>query len=186
MGNHDNRERFWKVLRSAKTVPPRLPGRQAAIVRTPAANWFVLDSLIRTRVTDGLLGEAQRVWLAAALDANANKPALVMIHHQPSPLHSGKKGGGLDDADELFAILRPRPQVKAYFFGHTHRWAVSQDESGIHLINLPPVAYLFEEGPPNGWVHAAVQDDGARLELRCLDHAHPNHGQVVNLAWRNT
>jgi Icc protein len=185
MGNHDERENFWKILRAAKTVPPRLPGRQAAIVRMREANWFVLDSLIQTRTTPGLLGEAQRAWLAGALDANAGKPALIMIHHQPGPLFIGKTGGGLEDAAELFAILRPRRQVKAYFFGHTHRWEVGRDESGIHLINLPPTAYLFEEGRPNGWVYAAVQDNGARLELRCLDHAHKDHGQVVNLAWRN-
>jgi Icc protein len=185
MGNHDEREQFWKVLRADKTVQPSLPGRQATIVRMKEANWFQLDSLIKTLTTPGRLGEAQCAWLARALDANADKPALILIHHQPGPLHPGKPGGGLEDADELFAILRPRRHVKAYFFGHTHRWEVSQDESGIHLINLPPVAYLFDEGRPNGWVHATVQNDGARLELRCLDHAHKDHGQVVNLAWRN-
>lgn len=184
MGNHDDRGNFWKVLRASKTVQPRLPGRQAAIVRAPEANWFVLDSLIQTLTTPGLLGEAQRAWLAGALDANADKPALILIHHQPDPLIFGRTSG-LEDAAELFAILRPRRQVKAFFFGHTHHWDVRQDESGIHLINLPPTAYLFEKGRPNGWVHAAVQDGGARLELRCLDHAHKDHGQVVNLAWRN-
>jgi Icc protein len=184
MGNHDVREHFWKILRAAKTVPPHLPGRQAAIVRMKEANWFLLDSLKQTLVVDGLLGEAQRAWLAAALDANTDKPALILIHHQPGPMHPGKKGGGLEDGEELLAILRPRRQVKAYFFGHTHRWEVSRDESGIHLINLPPVAYLFDEGKPNGWVHAAVQDNGARLELRCIDHAHKDHGKVVNLDWR--
>ena len=185
MGNHDNRENFWKVLGSDKSVQPRLPGRQASIVRTENANWFLLDSLIQTLTTPGRLGAEQRAWLTEALDANADKPALIMIHHQPGPLFTTLKAGGLEDAPELFAILRPRRQVKAWFFGHTHRWEVSQDESGIHLINLPPVAYLFEQGRPNGWVHAQVQDNGAKLELRCLDHAHKDHGQVVNLAWRS-
>jgi len=204
MGNHDDRGNFWKVLRASKTVQQSLPGRQAAIVRAPEANWFVLDSLIHTLTTPGRLGEAQRAWLAGALDANTDKPALILIHHQPALLVGGKtgsgaeetaelfammaggrNGSGLEDAAELLAILRPRRQVKAWFFGHTHRWGAYQDESGIHLINLPPTAYLFDEGRPNGWVHAAVQDGGARLELRCLDHAHKDHGQVVNLAWRN-
>jgi 3',5'-cyclic-AMP phosphodiesterase len=184
MGNHDNRENFWKVMRASKSIQRKLPGRQAAIVRTEAANWFVLDSLIHTLTTPGQLGDAQRAWLAAALDANPGKPALVMIHHQPGPLSSDKPASGLEDARELFAILRPRRQVKAYFFGHTHRWHVRQDESGIHLINLPPTAYVFEAGQPNGWVHAAVRNDGARLEFRCLDHAHTAHGQIVSLDWR--
>jgi len=153
-------------------------------VRTPVANWFILDSLIKTRTTPGLLGEEQRVWLAAALDANSDKPALIMIHHQPGSVVNGKPGNGLEDAAELFAVLRPRRQVKAYFFGHTHRWEVRQDESGIHLINLPTTAYLFDAGQPNGWVHATVRAESARLELRCLDRAHKDHGQVVNLSWR--
>jgi len=92
MGNHDSRENFWQVLRASKTVQPRLPGRQATIVRMEQANWFVLDSLIKTLTTPGLLGEEQRMWLAGALDANANKPAIIMIHHQPGPLSAGKPG----------------------------------------------------------------------------------------------
>ncbi|MGD0815734.1 MAG: metallophosphoesterase [Verrucomicrobiota bacterium] len=183
LGNHDDRGNFWEVLRNSKTVPPRLPGRQAAIIRARDANWFVLDSLIQTLTTAGLLGEAQRAWLAGALDANPGKPALILIHHQPDPLLAVKTSG-LEDAAELLAILRPRRQVKAWFFGHTHRWEARQDESGIHLVNLPPTAYVFEDGRPNGWVHATVHEEGARLELRCLDPAREDHGKVVNLAWR--
>ncbi|HZM01743.1 MAG TPA: metallophosphoesterase, partial [Candidatus Saccharimonadales bacterium] len=185
LGNHDNRERFWNVLRDDKTVPADLAGRQAAIVRTPVANWFLLDSLIQTRVTPGLLGEAQRAWLTAALDANSSAPAIVMIHHQPVVVAPGKKNDGLEDTAELLAILRPRRQVKAYFFGHTHHWKIEQDPSGIHLVNLPPVGYVFTQGLPSGWVKASIDTKGARLELRCVDHAHPQHGQVADLAWRD-
>jgi 3',5'-cyclic AMP phosphodiesterase CpdA len=181
IGNHDDRGNFWEVLRDSKTVQPRLPGRQAAIVRAQEANWFVLDSLIHTLTTPGRLGEEQRAWLAGALDANPGTPALILVHHQPQ---SDKPVTGLEDAAELLAILRPRRQVKAWFFGHTHRWDVRQDESGLHLINLPPTAYVFEEGRPSGWVHATVREDGARLELRCLDRTHKDHGQVADLAWR--
>jgi predicted phosphodiesterase len=183
LGNHDNRENFWQVLPDSKSIQPNLPDRQAAIVRTPNANWFLLDSLIQTRTVPGQLGPAQRAWLAAALDANADKPALVLVHHQPDPLIFGITSG-LEDAPELLDVLRPRRQVKAYFFGHTHRWDVGRDDSGIHLVNLPPTAYLFEAGRPNGWVHAEIQESGARLELRCLNHTRKDHGQVVNLRWR--
>ena len=184
MGNHDDRERFWSVLPDSKTVPENLPGRQASIVRMPEANWFLLDSLIKTLTTPGLLGEAQRKWLAAALDANADKPAIVMIHHQPGDLSASHRGGGLEDAAELLAILRPRRQVKAYIWGHTHHWNVLRDESGIHMVNLPPTAYVFDAGMPSGWVHAMLHGNGMKLELRCIDHAHKDHGQIVNLDWR--
>lgn len=184
MGNHDDREHFWAVMRESKSIQPKLPGRQASIVRTETVNWFMLDSLIHTLTTPGKLGEKQRAWLANALDANAGQPAIVMIHHQPGPLAPGHPGDGLEDAEELLAILRPRRHVKAYFFGHTHRWSVREDESGIQLVNLPTTAYVFSAGQPSGWVHATVQPDGARLEFRGLDHAHPDHGKVTNLAWR--
>jgi Icc protein len=182
LGNHDHREHFWAALPKEKSKDAPLPERQTAIVRTRFANWFVLDSLIDTHTVPGRLGDTQRVWLTLALDQNADKPALVAIHHNPSG--GGPKDNGLEDTAELLAILRPRRHVKAYFFGHTHRWEVSRDESGLCLVNFPPVAYIFEQGQPNGWVQATLQPDGARLELRCLDRAHKDHGQVVNLAWR--
>jgi Icc protein len=182
LGNHDHREHFWAALPEEKSADASLPERQTAIVRTPYANWFVLDSLIATLQTPGRLGDAQRAWLVRALDENADKPALLAIHHHPDL--DGAKGGPLEDTAELLEILRPRRHVKAWFFGHTHRWGVFHDESGLCLVNFPPVAYLFEEGRPNGWVHATLLPDGARLELRCLDRARKDHGQVVDLAWR--
>ena len=181
LGNHDNRERFWDAFAGEKAAKRPLKDRQVALLRTPKVNWFILDSLEQTRSTPGLLGREQLDWLAAALDANPDKPAMVLIHHNP-----GIEGGnmGLKDTLLLFEVIRPRKQVKAYIYGHTHNWSVEQDPSGIHLINLPPVAYVFQPGKPSGWVHATVQAGGARLELRCVDPAHKAHGQVVNLEWR--
>ena len=103
-----------------------------------------------------------------------------MIHHNP-----GISGNiGLKDTAALFEVIRPRKQVKAYIFGHTHVWNVWPDESGIHFVNLPPVGYVFQEGQPSGWVHATLEEKGMRLEMRCLDKAHKVHGQVHNLQWR--
>jgi 3',5'-cyclic-AMP phosphodiesterase len=182
LGNHDHRRHFWTALPEEKSADASLPERQTAIVRTPYANWFVLDTLIATLETPGRLDDAQRAWLARSLDENADKPALVATHHHPDL--GGAKGGPLEDTAALLEILRPRRHVKVWFFGHTHRWGVAHDESGLCLVNFPPVAYLFEEGRPNGWVHATLLPDGARLELRCLDRTRQDHGQVVHLTWR--
>ena len=110
--------------------------RQTALLRSPRANWFVLDSLEKTNSTPGWLGDEQRTWLARALDENPDKPALVVAHH--NPLLAGDAELALKDSVQFFDILRPRRQVKAYIFGHTHRWETTQDVSGIHLVNLPP------------------------------------------------
>ena len=184
LGNHDDREHFWQTCKKLKTEPETLRGRQASIVRCKDANWFLLDSLIKTKTTPGMLGDAQRAWLAQALDANAGKPAIVMLHHQCGELAPDHPGGGLEDAAELLALIRPRRHVKAYFFGHTHRWSVTKDESGLHLVNLPAVAYVFDKGQPSGWVHGTMRKDGMRVELRCIDPTHPEHAQTFDLDWR--
>jgi len=181
LGNHDNRERFWEVLTAEKSAKRPLADRQVAIVRTPRANWFILDSLEKTLSTPGYLGNEQLDWLGSALDKNRRKPALVLVHHN---LGLGANMG-LKDTSALLDVIRPRQQVKAYIFGHTHTWKVDQDSSGIHLINLPPVAYVFQEGQPSGWVHATVEDKKMHLELRCVDTTHKAHGQKVELEWRS-
>ncbi|HWQ93097.1 MAG TPA: metallophosphoesterase, partial [Clostridia bacterium] len=179
LGNHDNRERFWQALEARKAARRPVTDKHVGMVKTRRVNWFLLDSLESTNSTPGLLGQSQLEWLAAELDANRKKPALVLVHHNP-----GAHNGALKDTERLFEVIRPRRQVKAYIYGHTHRWSVEKDASGIHLVNLPPVAYIFREGDPAGWVHAAVEKQGMRLELRCIDKGHRLHGSVRELSWR--
>jgi hypothetical protein len=181
LGNHDNRERFWQAFKEEKEANRPLADRQVALLRTGNVNWYILDSLERTLSSPGLLGPEQLHWLAKALDENPKTPALVVIHHNP-----GLNGGnlGLKDTFPLFEIIRPRTQVKAYIYGHTHAWKVEPDTSGIHLINLPPVSYVFREGEPIGWVHALIEDGGMQLELSCVEKTHKAHGQKVKLQWR--
>lgn len=181
LGNHDNRERFWASQLQGKEIKRPLQDRQATIIRAPRVNWFVLDSLDKTLSTPGVLGETQLAWLAKSLDANSDKPALVVVHHNPNP--EGVKGG-LTETKEFFDLIRPRKQVKAYLFGHSHHWSVTQDASGIHLINLPTTAYLFDKESPNGWCLANLEKNGMRLELSCLDKQHKEHGRVHDLRWR--
>jgi 3',5'-cyclic-AMP phosphodiesterase len=179
LGNHDDREHFRSALEQAGAARP-MADKHVAILRSPRANWFLLDSLELVNKTPGLLGAAQLQWLADSLDANTDRPAIIFAHHN---LEETPKNG-LKDTEKLLEILRPRRHVKAYMYGHTHNWNVQQDASGLHLINLPPVAYVFNNANPSGWVHATLQKDGVRLELRALDSSHPGHGQKQNLKWR--
>ncbi len=179
LGNHDERENFWTALKEKKVKRP-VADRQAALVATELVNWIMLDSLAKTLQTPGLLGPEQLKWLTDTLDANRTKPAIILVHHNP-----GLDGNiGLIDSPALLEILRPRKQVKAWVYGHTHNWKISRDESGLHLVNLPPVSYIFRPGDPMGWVHATLRPDGMKLELRCLDPQHKDQGQIVDLKWR--
>ncbi len=181
LGNHDQRENFWAATPTQKAPKRPVTDKQVALIKSRQVNWFVLDSLEKTLQTPGALGADQLQWLGATLDANRKVPAIIVVHHNPG---EDNKIGGLKDTNALLEVIRPRPQVKAWIYGHTHNWKVTQDSSGLHLVNLPPVAYIFRAGDPSGWVHATTRPDGLKLELRTIDPNHPAQGQVVDLAWR--
>ena len=44
-------------------------------------------------------------------------------------------------------------------FGHTHFWHRDQ-RKGIHLLNLPPVAYVFKKEAPSGSVDLRLRKSG--------------------------
>lgn len=181
LGNHDDRDHFRAALPERDRLDSPVEGKLAYVVESPRANWFVLDSLEETNEVPGTVGEAQRQWLAGALDARKDKPALVMVHHNPD--REDPTRGGLTDTFPFLDLLASRKQVKVLFYGHTHAWLVRED-GGIHLVNQPPVAYVFQEGAPSGWVDCHVSETGATIELRCLDPNHKQHGEKHELKWR--
>lgn len=182
LGNHDHRENFLAGIKSANDGSRRpVKDKHVRLLRGERVNWFILDSLEQTNSTPGLLGFDQLEWLAGALDANRDQPAIVFVHHNP-----GINGNmGLRDTVRLFEIIRPRRQVKAYIFGHTHQWRVEHEDSGLHLVNLPPIAYVFRDTDPSGWILANVSKTSMRLEFQSLNRAHAAHGTVVELPWRS-
>ncbi|MHA3772434.1 metallophosphoesterase family protein [Verrucomicrobiota bacterium sgz303538] len=182
LGNHDDREAFWTALKDTRPATPAVASKHVSVVGAGRVNWFMLDSLEVTKQTPGRLGDEQRAWLAKALDAHADKPALVMVHHDPVLVQTEKKAGLLDTV-ELLEILVPRRHVKALLFGHTHTWKVTEHE-GLHLINLPALAYPFKAGNLTGWADCRLRDNGMSLEIHANDQKHPEHGKVSEFAWR--
>ena len=181
MGNHDHRGNFYRVLKSHRPRRTLVTGKHVAVIESRRANWFLLDSLEKVNAAPGSVGATQIEWLAKALDARADKPAIVLAHHHPQ--FKTKIGIGLKDTDALFEVLTGRRHVKAYVYGHRHQWRRGVHE-GLHLINVPAVAYPFGRGQPSGWVHAQLKPDGMVLELRSINPKHKAHGQKVNLKWR--
>ncbi len=185
MGNHDNREVFYEVLREQRQAMPPVKSRHVAVVETKYANLFLLDSLQQTMVTPGTLGPEQLAWLAAALDARQDKPALIVAHHNPrfggDPIHYP---GGLTDSQELWEVLVKRPQVKAYVHGHVHDREYSQHQ-GIHILNLPAVSFVADPvKSANGWTIAYLSPEGMTLETRTHKPDHPWNGQKTKITWR--
>ncbi len=213
MGNHDRRDRFWKTLPYEKWAATNgsrvkaLDQRHVLVIDSPRANWIMLDSLDVTDKTPGLLGDAQLAWLKAELDSpptkESAKPIIVLSHHHPKfpiataaattkpttaaaatqPWASAVSTAGLTDSQALMDILLPRRQVKALLFGHTHQWWTLQQE-GLHLLNLPTVAYPFRPGQPSGWVNCNLAPDSARLTLHCVGKDLRKDADTINLKWR--
>lgn len=170
LGNHDHRGRFLEALGGhlpSRGAATDCAGRVVSVVRARHANFVLLDTLGTTNRMGGKAGDAQLRWLDAALAANADKPALVVAHH-PLP-GTGLLGrvGAVRDGARLWDVLRRHPHVKAYVYGHTHRWDVARRD-GVYLVNLPTTAYVFNARQPTGWVDLHLGRDGAELRLRTI------------------
>ncbi|MDH4410626.1 MAG: metallophosphoesterase [Verrucomicrobiales bacterium] len=188
MGNHDNREVFADTCATAFPDRGGPTGRRTAFLPSEHLNWFLLDSLEEGTPVAGRLGREQLDWLAAALDRHPDKPAVVMAHHhlkiRPERGTIYKPMSALRDSAELHEVMKSHPQVKAYFYGHTHRWEIGRTREGIHLVNLPSSAYVFEASQPGGWVEATAREDGLDLVLHSLNPLHRAHGERHRLRWR--
>ncbi|MEW4528319.1 metallophosphoesterase [Maioricimonas sp. JC845] len=186
LGNHDNREAFYEVLQEERKNDPPVESRHISVVSTPHANFFLLDSLTQTLLTPGTLGTTQRNWLADALDAHADRPAIIVAHHNPrlggDPKHFP---GGLVDSVELWQLLAKRRHVKAYVHGHVHDRAYAT-HAGIHILNMPAISYVADpELSTTGWTVARLRPDGMTLTTRTTDPLHPWNGEQRTLAWRD-
>lgn len=177
LGNHDHRANFRRVF----TPPPGPAGpsldRHVLVVEHPVVRWVILDSLHQVNFTPGFLGKAQREWLATHLPTLEDRPVVVFVHHT-----LGDNDGDLLDADRLFAVLKPHRQVKAIFFGHSHRWE-RMERDRLHLINLPAVGYNFNDQQPVGWVEASFHPKGVDLTLHAVGGNRSGDGEVVPLRW---
>jgi len=189
LGNHDERMHFYESFGLRIPMGEQYGNHHVAVVEGKQANFYLLDSLESTNGTPGVLGEGQLRWLAktldmfaAAVDSRTVKPAIVCLHHNPE-FAQVKKISGLKDTEALMEVLRPRKQVKALVYGHTHHWAHTEKDS-IHCVNLPPTAYVFQERDPNGWVELSLTESVGRFTLHALEAGHKANGQTFDCKWR--
>jgi 3',5'-cyclic AMP phosphodiesterase CpdA len=185
LGNHDHRETFYEVLKDQRPTAPPVQSRHISVVETPSANFFLLDSLTKTMVTQGTLGAEQLDWLTRALDQRRSKPAVLVAHHNPrlggDPRHFP---GGLIDSEPLWKLLVSRPQVKAYIHGHIHHRSRAEHQ-GIHIINTPATSYVANPAESTtGWTIGRFRPDGVTLTTFTNDRNHAWNGQHEVLMWR--
>src|SRR5438034_4143275 len=179
LGNHDDRDNFFKVFDHPSGNRQKVAGKHVLVIERPSMRLIVLDSLLYVNRVAGLLGKAQREWLARYLAESDVRPTVIFVHHT-----LGDGDGELLDVERLFQVTRPHKTVKAIIYGHSHKYAFSQ-EDGMHLINIPAVGYNFSDDEPVGWVDAVFTTNGVDLKLRAFAGNRAADGKSRSLAWRS-
>jgi Icc protein len=179
LGNHDDRDHFLDVFEDPAGQKQAVKGKHIVTVDAGPVRFILLDSLFSTNQTMGLLGKAQRTWLQRYLQISDDKPVILFFHHSLRD-----DDGDLQDLPRLFDIIRPVTKVKALVYGHSHEYGFS-DFEGIHLINLPAVAFTFGEDQPIGWVEARLGHEGGAFVLHAIGGNNDQDGRVHQLRWRS-
>ena len=179
MGNHDDRKNFLEVFAADQQASDRqaVNGKSVLVVEHPTVRTIVLDSLLYVDKVAGLLGKSQREWLARFLTDADNRPTILFVHHT-----LGDGDGELLDVDRLFRIVEPHKNVRAIFYGHSHRYLIEK-RADLYLVNLPAVGYNFRDSEPVGWVDAVFDANGANLTLRAIGGNTKDDGQTARLDW---
>lgn len=188
MGNHDDREVFFEVLADQKAIDPLLTSKHVAVVEGQRANFFLLDSLKTVNSAPGELGAEQLAWLAQALDVHVDRPAIIVVHHDPQFTPNGPDAkftwSGLIDAASLFDHITPRKHVKAYVHGHVHSWGLRKRDD-MYIVNTPAIGYVAKDGPTTtGWTMCNLRENGAKLTTYTVNGMHLWHNKSHELMWR--
>ncbi|MDR3198122.1 MAG: metallophosphoesterase [Planctomycetaceae bacterium] len=174
LGNHDRLNHFFAAFTQFKKENSPVHNKSVIILETPNCNLFIMDSLFEDEKGSGYFGRSQRDWLAKELDARKEKPALLFAHHNPEDLA---------DNQHFWYVVKPRKQVKAYIYGHTHVYQQSIRDN-VHLINLPALGWEFQQGKqPLGWSDVFLSENGIQLTLNTTDKKHPQNNDVRQLTW---
>ncbi|SET37152.1 3',5'-cyclic-AMP phosphodiesterase [Marinobacter segnicrescens] len=136
-GNHDDSQVLNRIAAQYQAG-----GRQFLV-----GSWQVimLDSSVRGQVY-GQLGEAELRFLAEALTAFPDRPALVSLHHHPVRIDTEWMNAiGLHNRDQFWEVIDRFPQVKAVLWGHIHQ-DLDLYRGDVRLLATPSTCIQFEAG----------------------------------------
>ena len=118
-GNHDSRDMMRAAFPGSAYAFPSGPLNQK--IETGGLDLLLLDSSVAAK-PHGELDAATLQWLDAKLASNANRPALLFLHHPPFVAgiwHMDRQN--LLNAGELAPIIRRHPRIRLIATGHVHR-----------------------------------------------------------------
>lgn len=131
MGNHDRIANYRQVFPERFEREQPLEGRYINIVKTPRADFILLDSYLQGQVR-GEISPEQREWLVQTLKQYDKKNVFVGCHHHMRDTKI---------AEELKAC----PKFVAYLHGHLHYYRTPIDED-VKTICFPSVGHWGDLG----------------------------------------
>ena len=129
LGNHDHRGRFLEVM--GETQAAAETGYLDRALDLGETRVLVLDTAVDGK-TEGALREVQIDWLKAELNAAADRPVVVVLHHNITDFHEPMDFIRLQDPAPLWEALAAHGDVQNVICGHVHK-TVSGAVRGIPL-----------------------------------------------------
>ena len=139
-GNHDFPARMAQTLRRGWVR------WQRSLI---AGGWqiILLDSSV-PGTPDGHLAYGELAFLDTALRMHPELPALVCLHHNPTPTATPWLDTmTVSNGEALFAVLDHYPQVRAVVWGHIHA-EFSARRGNVQLLGTPATCMQFKPHTP--------------------------------------
>jgi 3',5'-cyclic AMP phosphodiesterase CpdA len=145
-GNKDRRDPMREILAGAIG---RL--KDKAFFQYAVNDWPVRLIMLDTLNESHRLGQFCQTrldGLAALLEEQTEKPAIIFMHHPPFDVVEAPHPFQFDSqesVEQLSKVLQRHPQVQAIFCGHSHRYAEDK-VGGIPSRTIPAVAIDLRRG----------------------------------------
>ncbi|WP_299489532.1 3',5'-cyclic-AMP phosphodiesterase [Acaryochloris sp. IP29b_bin.137] len=134
-GNHDH----LPTMQATLTNPIFQPHKS---YRMGSWHFLLLDSSVTGKVY-GELSPESLSWLDQELDQCYPHPTLIALHHPPFAIKSDWLDQiGLQNSDDLFAIIDRHSHVKLVVFGHIHQQFEHQRHN-VHFLSTPSTCIQF-------------------------------------------
>jgi len=134
-GNHDH----LPTMETAFTDPNFLAHKS---YRMGAWHFLLLDSSVPGKVY-GQLSTQSLSWLHQQLEQCCPHPTVIALHHPPLAIKSDWLDQiGLQNSEDLFAILDQYPHVKLVVFGHIHQ-SFEHQRRQVSYVSTPSTCIQF-------------------------------------------
>jgi len=117
LGNHDHRPTFLDIFGNDLATET---GNVDHVIDAQGHRIIVLDSSEPELRGSGRLSVAQRDWLAMRLDEAADRPVVIVLHHNITTFHVQTDFIILEEAGAFLDVMQRHRDVRQVISGHVH------------------------------------------------------------------